>query len=234
MSRENKKANTVWEKVNYLRNTNRFGGEDVLHGITDDFYELHGDRYYGDDNAIVGGLASIGGRHVTIIAQSKGKNSRERVSCNYGMPLPEGYRKALRLMKQANKFGRPIVNIIDTPGAYPGIEAEARGQAEAIAQNLYCMSSLKVPIIAIIIGEGGSGGALAMSVANKIIMLQNAIFSVVSPEGCASILWKDRKLAPKAAENLKITAHDLFALGIVDEIVEEKGTLEYICMSLKK
>lgn len=209
--------NDVWKKVIMVRTAGRFTGKDIISNSFRDFIELHGDRYYGDDAAIIGGLAWLGDRAVTVIAHNKSDKE-----ANYGMPLPEGYRKSLRLMQQAEKFGRPIVNIIDTPGAYPGIEAEERGQAEAIARNLFIMSGLKVPIISLVIGEGGSGGALALSVANKLFMLDNAIFSVVSPEGCASILWKDKSLAAKAAMHLKLTAADLYSMGVIDGIIIEK------------
>lgn len=223
----------VWKKIITIRNENRFNSMNVLNSVFNSFYELHGDRLYGDDRAIIGGLAFLDDRSVTVIAQYKGSNPKERDESNYGMPLPEGYRKAIRLMKQAEKFDRPIINIIDTPGAYPGIEAEKRGQAEAIARSLYEMSRIRVPIISIITGEGGSGGALAMAVANKIIMLENSIFSVVSPEGCASILWRDKNLAPQAAENLRITAQDLYSLGIIDEIISEKESFDHMCIDLK-
>ena len=230
------KENTgdVWKKVLAIRNGNRFKSLEILSGIVDSVFELHGDRYFGDDKAIVGGLADLKRTALTVIAQNKGINSKEQIERQYGMPLPEGYRVALRLMKQAVKFNRPIVCIIDTPGAYPGVEAEKRGQAESIARNLFEMSRLKVPVISVIIGEGGSGGALALGVANKIIMCENAIFSVVSPEGCASILWRDSKLAPKAAESLKLTANDLYKLEVVDEIISEENGVSEICSRLRQ
>lgn len=223
--------NEVWKKVMTVRTAGRFIGKDMIHNIFDDFFELHGDRYYGDDAAIMGGIARLEGRVITVIAQNK---NHKDLKTNYGMPLPEGYRKSLRLMKQAEKFGRPIITIIDTPGAYPGVEAEERGQAEAIARNLFTMSNIKVPIITLVIGEGGSGGALALSVANKIFMLENSIFSVVSPEGCASILWKDKKLAAKAAMHLKLTAANLYSMGIVDGIILEKEKHGDIYIEIKK
>lgn len=223
------KINKVWEKVLVARGKNRVSGEDILHNVFDSFFELHGDRFYGDDKSIISGIAELEDFPVTVIAQNK-KNTKES---HYGMPYPEGYRKALRLMEQANKFGRPIINIIDTPGAYPGIEAEMRGQAEAIAQNLYRMASINVPIIALIIGEGGSGGALALSLANKIYMLENAIFSVVSPEGCASILWKDKRKSAEAAYFLKLTATDLFSLGVIDGIIDESKELQNIYRNIR-
>ncbi|SUN50657.1 acetyl-CoA carboxylase subunit alpha [Streptococcus dysgalactiae subsp. dysgalactiae] len=191
--------------------------------IFDDFMELHGDRHFSDDGAIVGGLAYLAGQPVTVIGIQKGKNLQDNLARNFGQPNPEGYRKALRLMKQAEKFGRPVVTFINTAGAYPGVGAEERGQGEAIAKNLMEMSDLKVPIIAIIIGEGGSGGALALAVADQVWMLENTMYAVLSPEGFASILWKDGSRATEAAELMKITASELYQMGIVDRIISEHG-----------
>lgn len=189
--------------------------------IFDDFFECHGDRTFGDDEAIVGGIAKYRGLPVTVIGHQRGKDTKENIRRNFGMPHPEGYRKALRLMKQADKFKRPIICFIDTKGAYPGKAAEERGQSEAIARNLLEMAGLKVPVICIVIGEGGSGGALALGVGNRIYMLENSTYSVISPEGAAAILWKDSALAKNAAETMKITAPDLKELGIIDAIIPE-------------
>ena len=189
--------------------------------IFDDFIELHGDRYFRDDKSIVCGLANIENQNYTVIAEQKGRNTKENIERNFGMPNPEAYRKALRFMKQAEKFGRPIITFIDTKGAYPGIGAEERGQGEAIARNLMEMSDLEVPIIAIVIGEGSSGGALAIGVGDKVLMLENAVYSILSPEGYASILWKDSSRAEEAAEKMKLTAKDLLELGIIDEVLKE-------------
>ena len=183
--------------------------------------ELHGDRAFRDDGAMIGGLALLDGQPVTVIGVQKGRNTKDNITRNFGMPSPEGYRKALRLMKQAEKFNRPIINFIDTPGAFCGIEAEERGQGEAIARNLMEMSDLKVPVLSIVIGEGGSGGALAIGVGNEVWMLENATYSILSPEGFASILWKDSKKAKEAAEIMKITAKDLKSLGIIEQVIEE-------------
>ena len=191
--------------------------------IFDDFMELHGDRHFADDGAIVGGIARLAGRPVTVIGIQKGKNLQENVKRNFGQPNPEGYRKALRLMKQAEKFGRPVVTFINTTGAYPGVGAEERGQGEAIACNLLEMSDLKVPIIAIIIGEGGSGGALALAVADKVWMLEHSMYAILSPEGFASILWKDGSRATEAAELMKITAGELYNMGVIDKVIPEHG-----------
>ncbi len=210
-----------WEKVQLARMAERPTSEDYIHLIFDDFIELHGDRLYSDDKAIIGGIGKLNGMPVTVIGQQKGRTTKENLDRNFGMPHPEGYRKSLRLMKQAEKFGRPIVCFVDTPGAYCGIGAEERGQGEAIARNLYEMSMLKVPIISIVIGEGGSGGALAVAVSDQVWMLENAIYSILSPEGFASILWKDSKRAQEAAEVMKITADDLLGLGIIEKIIEE-------------
>ncbi|MGT2961221.1 acetyl-CoA carboxylase carboxyl transferase subunit alpha [Streptococcus caballi] len=191
--------------------------------IFDDFMELHGDRHFADDGAIVGGLAYLSGRPVTVIGVQKGKNLQDNLKRNFGQPNPEGYRKALRLMKQAEKFARPVITFINTAGAYPGVGAEERGQGEAIARNLMEMSDLKVPIIAIIIGEGGSGGALALAVADKVWMLEHTMYAVLSPEGFASILWKDGSRAPEAAELMKITAGQLLNMDVVDKVIPERG-----------
>jgi acetyl-CoA carboxylase carboxyl transferase subunit alpha len=188
-----------------------------------DFMELHGDRRFADDKAIVGGIGYINNIPVTIIGHQKGRNTKDNLKRHFGMAHPEGYRKALRLMEQAERFGRPVINLIDTPGAYPGIGAEERGQSEAIAYNLYKMSGLKTPIISIITGEGGSGGALALGIADRVFMLSNAIYSVISPEGCAAILWKDATKADEAAESLKLTAPNLLEFGIIDDIIDEPG-----------
>lgn len=191
--------------------------------IFDDFMELHGDRHFADDGAIVGGIARLEGRPVTVIGIQKGKNLQENLKRNFGQPNPEGYRKALRLMKQAEKFGRPVVTFINTAGAYPGVGAEERGQGEAIARNLLEMSDLKVPIIAIIIGEGGSGGALALAVSDKVWMLEHSMYAILSPEGFASILWKDGSRATEAAELMKITAGELYNMDVVDKVIPEHG-----------
>ncbi len=210
-----------WDRVQISRSAERPTSLDYISYIFDDFIELHGDRQFGDDPAIVGGIAGLNGRSVTVIGQQKGRTTKENIRRNFGMPSPEGYRKALRLMKQAEKFNRPIICFIDTPGAYCGIEAEERGQGEAIARNLYEMAGLTVPVLSIVIGEGGSGGALAMAVANEVWTMENSIYSILSPEGFATILWKDGKRAKEAAEVMKITANDLQELGIVEDIIEE-------------
>jgi acetyl-CoA carboxylase carboxyl transferase subunit alpha len=194
---------------------------DYLENLFEDWQELHGDRNFMDDQAIVGGLARFGGRPVMVIGHQKGRSTKENVQRNFGMPRPEGYRKALRLMSLAEHFGRPIITFIDTPGAYPGIGAEERGQAEAIAKNILVMSRLDVPILTVVIGEGGSGGALAIAVANRILMLENAIYSVISPEACASILWRDSTQGPLAAEALRYTAQDCLGLGVCEEVLPE-------------
>ena len=212
---------TAWEKVQLSRSITRPAALDYVKSIFKDFIEFHGDRYYGDDGAIVGGIAKIGGMPVTVIAQQKGKSTKENIVRNFGMPSPEGYRKALRLMKEAERFGRPVICFVDTPGAFCGIEAEERGQGEAIARNLYEMSGLKVPVLTIVIGEGGSGGALAMAVSNEVYMMENATYSILSPEGFASILWKDSKRAGEASEVMKITAGDLLKLKVIEKIIPE-------------
>lgn len=210
-----------WDRVQVARHPERPTTLDYVNKIFTDFIELHGDRVYGDDAAIVGGIAAFNGQPVTIIGHQRGKSTKENIRRNFGMPHPEGYRKALRLMYQAEKFGRPIICFIDTKGAYPGKAAEERGQSEAIARNLFEMAGLRVPVISVVIGEGGSGGALALGVANKILMLENSTYSVISPEGAASILWKDATLAKQAAEAMKITALDLKEMGIIDDIIPE-------------
>lgn len=213
---------TAWDRVQISRGANRPTSLDYISEIFDEFIELHGDRAFGDDPAIVGGLAVIDGVSLTVIGQQKGRTTKENVRRHFGMPAPEGYRKAMRLMKQAEKFNRPIICFVDTPGAYCGIDAEERGQGEAIARNLFEMSSLKVPVLSIVIGEGGSGGALAMAVGNEVWMLENATYSVLSPEGFATILWKDGKRAADAAKVMKITADNLKTLGVIEKIVTEE------------
>ncbi|WP_153730650.1 acetyl-CoA carboxylase carboxyltransferase subunit alpha [Sporosarcina obsidiansis] len=210
-----------WDRVQVARHPERPTTKDYIQSLFEDFIELHGDRNFGDDEAIIGGIASFEQNPITIIGHQRGKDTKENVRRNFGMPHPEGYRKALRLMKQAEKFNRPIICFIDTKGAYPGKAAEERGQSEAIARNLVEMAGLKVPVISIVIGEGGSGGALALGVANHIHMLENSTYSVISPEGAASILWKDPTLAKQAAEAMKITAPDLKEMKIIDEIIPE-------------
>lgn len=215
---------TAWDRVQLARQLGRPKALDYIEAIFEDFIELHGDRNFGDDKAIVGGIATLNKKPVTVIGEQKGKNIKQNMERNFGMPEPEGYRKALRLMKQAEKFGRPIITFIDTPGAYPGMGAEERGQGEAIARNIMEMASLKVPIICIIIGEGSSGGALAIGVGDKILMLENAVYSILSPEGFASILYKDSSKAKQAAQNMKMTAADLKKLGIIDQVIVEAKT----------
>ena len=215
---------TAWQRVELSRRKDRPVGSDYIDALFTDFVEFHGDRYFADDKAIIGGVARFHGMPVTVIAQAKGRNTKENIERNFGMPKPEGYRKALRLMKQAEKFNRPIINFIDTPGAFCGIEAEERGQGEAIARNIYEMSGLKVPVVSIIIGEGGSGGALAMATADEVWMLENSIYSILSPEGFASILWKDSSKAKEAAEVMKLTAENLKSQGIVERVFAEPET----------
>ncbi len=212
---------TDWQRVQLARHPKRPYTLDYIERICDRFEELHGDRRFGDDAAIVAGLGWIDGNPVMIIGQQKGRDTKQKILRNFGCPKPEGYRKALRLMKLAEKFQRPILCLIDTQGAYPGVDAEERGQAEAIARNLLEMAKLEVPVVAVVIGEGGSGGALALGVADRVMMLENANYSVISPEGCASILWKDSSQAPKAAEALRLTAPHLLDLGVIDSIVKE-------------
>ena len=205
------------------RDQGRLTALDFAQGIFDDFIELHGDRNFRDDGAIIGGIGRLNGQAVTVVGIQKGRNLQDNLNRNFGQPHPEGYRKALRLMKQAEKFGRPVVTFINTAGAYPGVGAEERGQGEAIARNLMEMSDLKVPIVAIIIGEGGSGGALALAVADKVWMLENTIYSILSPEGFATILWKDGSRSEEAAELMKITSGELLNMGIVDKVIPERG-----------
>lgn len=212
----------AFESVKIARDSKRPTGLDYINAIFHEFFELHGDRRFADDAAIVGGVAWLGRQPVTVIAIEKGHTIKERNARLSGAPHPEGYRKALRLMQQADKFGRPIICFVDTSGAYCGIGAEARGQGQAIAENLVTMMGLKVPIISIFIGEGGSGGALALGVANRVWMLEHAVYSVISPEGCASILWKDAKKADAAADNLKLTAQDAYRFGFIEKIISEK------------
>lgn len=212
---------TPWQKSQVARYLERPTTLDYIKYIFTDFVELHGDRLYGDDMAIVGGLAYLEGQPVTVVGHQKGKEVKENVSRNFGMPHPEGYRKALRLMRQAEKFNRPVICFVDTPGAFPGIGAEERGQGEAIARNLMELFCLKIPVIVVVCGEGGSGGALALAVGDRICMLEHAIYSVISPEGCASIIWKDSNRAVEAASALKLTAQDLLNFGVIDEIISE-------------
>lgn len=213
---------TAYQRVKLARDNSRPTGIDYLKNVFEGFVELHGDRSYRDDTAIVGGIARLNGVPVTVIAIEKGHSAKERAFRNCGAPHPEGYRKALRLMKQAEKFGRPVICFVDTSGAYCGIGAEERGQGQAIAENLMELSTLCVPVISVLIGEGGSGGALALAVADRVWMLQNAVYSVISPEGCASILWKDAAKAETAAEHLKLTAEDAKSLGIIERILSEQ------------
>lgn len=237
--RQSVQAKDAWERVTISRKNDRPVGQDYIRTLFFDFLEFHGDRCYGDDPAIIGGIARFAGIPVTVIAQAKGKSTKENVAHHFGMPSPEGYRKALRLMKQAEKFKRPILLFVDTPGAFCGIEAEERGQGEAIARNLFEMSSMKVPILSVVIGEGGSGGALALAVADEVWMLENAIYSVLSPEGFASILWKDSKRASEAAEVMKLTAADLKKLGVIEAVIAEpevytEETMQSVVFVLQK
>lgn len=230
---------TAWDRVTLARQLERPKASDYIDSIFEDFIEFHGDRCFGDDKAIIGGIATLNKMPVTVIGEQKGKNVKENMERNFGMPEPEGYRKALRLMKQAEKFKRPIITFIDTPGAYPGMGAEERGQGEAIARSIMEMSSLKVPIICTIIGEGSSGGALAIGVGDKIVMLENAVYSILSPEGFASILYKDSTKAKEAAQNMKMTAKDLKKLEIIDKIIKEsedgaQNDFETIVEEIKK
>src|SRR5207244_35866 len=212
---------TAWQRTQPARHVRRPHARDFYRLLFDDFIELHGDRVYGDDPAIVGGLARFEGRSVVVVGHQKGRETREKIARNFGMPHPEGYRKALRLMQLAEKFGKPVLALIDTPGAYPGVGAEERGQAEAIARNLRAMAALRTPMVAVVTGEGGSGGALAIGMGNRVLMLEYAIYSVISPEGCAAILWGDAAKAPEAAESMRITSSDHLRLGVIDAIVPE-------------
>lgn len=237
--RQSVQVKDAWERVTISRKNDRPVGQDYIRILFSDFLEFHGDRCYGDDPAIIGGIARFAGIPVTVIAQAKGKSTKENVAHHFGMPSPEGYRKALRLMKQAEKFKRPILLFVDTPGAFCGIEAEERGQGEAIARNLFEMSSMKVPVLSVVIGEGGSGGALALAVADEVWMLENAIYSVLSPEGFASILWKDSKRASEAAEVMKLTAADLKKLGVIEAVIAEpevytEETMQSVVFVLQK
>ena len=216
-------SNPSWERVQLARHPKRPHSLDYIQRLIADFEELHGDRAFGDDHAIVAGLGWFEERPVTVIGQQKGRDTKQKVFRNFGMPQPEGYRKAMRVMHLAAKFSRPVITLLDTPGAYPGKDAEERGQAEAIAQNLREMSRLAVPVIVIVIGEGGSGGALALGVGNRVYMLENAVYSVISPESCASIIYRDASQAPRAAEALKMTAPDALELGLIDGIIAEPG-----------
>jgi acetyl-CoA carboxylase carboxyl transferase subunit alpha len=211
----------AWKRVQLARHPKRPHALDYIERVFTDFSELHGDRYFGDDPAIVAGFAFFDGKPVVIVAEQKGRDTKQKLHRNFGMPKPEGYRKAMRVMQVAAKFGRPVITLLDTPGAYPGIDAEERGQAEAIARNLREMARLSCPVITVCIGEGGSGGALALGVGNRVYMLENAIYSVISPESCAAIIWRDSAKAELAAGALKITAVDLQSLGLIDEIVPE-------------
>lgn len=227
-----------WDRIQIARFSDRPTTLDYIERFIEDFVELHGDRYFGDDRAIISGIGRFEGIAVTVIGHQKGKDTKENLKRNFGMPNPEGYRKALRLMKQAEKFKRPVITFIDTPGAYPGLGAEERGQGEAIASNLMEMSRLKTPIVSIVIGEGGSGGALALGIADKVAMLENSIYSVISPEGLASILWKDASQAEKGANVMKLTANDLLSLKVIDEIITEpRGgahkDVDYIASNIK-
>lgn len=233
-----KKARSAWDRVQISRRKGRPVGSDYIENLFTNFIELHGDRCFKDDKAIIGGIAYFEGMPATVIAQAKGRNTRENIERNFGMPSPDGYRKALRLMKQAEKFGRPVICFVDTPGAFCGLEAEERGQGEAIARNLFEMSGLKTPVLSVVIGEGGSGGALAMAVANEVWMLENSVYSILSPEGFASILWKDSKRASEAAEVMRLTADDLLRLQIIEKVIPEpehysEESLEIVCAVMK-
>ena len=237
MEQETQKL-SAWDRQLLIRDKNRPTVRDYIPRIFTDFYELHGDRGVGDDGALIGGICRLNGTPVTVLAQVKGRNIRENKASNFAMPHPEGYRKALRLAHQAEKFHRPVICLIDTPGAFCGVEAEERGQGEAIARNIAEFMMLRTPVISVVLGEAGSGGALALAVADEVWMMQNAIYSILSPEGFASILWKDGKRAPEAAEVMKLTAGDLKELGIVEEIVEEPGeftvdTMPVVCEELR-
>lgn len=224
----------AFKRVQEARHPERPYTLDILATVFTDFIELHGDRRYADDPAMISGFAKLDGIEVAVVGQQKGRDTNERRYRNFGMPKPEGYRKAMRVMNLAEKFRRPIITFIDTPGAYPGIDAEERGQAEAIAFNLKEMATLTVPIIVVVIGEGGSGGALAIGVGDRVIMMENSVYSVISPEGCAAILWKDASEAPRAADCLKMTAQHLLELGIIDEVVPETAQWKYTDASEEK
>jgi acetyl-CoA carboxylase carboxyl transferase subunit alpha len=213
---------SAWDRVRLARHPDRPHALDYISELTTDFVELHGDRTFGDDRALIGGLANFAGRSVMVLGHQKGRDTKENIARNFGMARPEGYRKAERLMRHAEKFGMPVITFIDTPGAEPGIGSEERGQSTAIAESLLTMAGLRTPIVAVIIGEGGSGGALAIGVADRVLMLENAIYSVASPEASATILWKDIAKASEAAETMKITALDLYGFGMIDEIVPEE------------
>ena len=222
----------AWDRVQISRMNDRPVGSDYIRELFTDFIEFHGDRYFADDKAVIGGVARFRGIPVTVIAQAKGTNTKENIERNFGMPSPDGYRQALRLMKQAEKFGRPVICFVDTPGAFCGLEAEERGQGEAIARNIYEMSALKVPVLSVIIGEGGSGGALAMAVADEVWMMENSVYSILSPEGFASILWKDSSKAKEAAGVMRLTAEDLYRMGIVEQVFAEPS--RYTVENLKE
>ena len=225
LSSDKKDILTPAQKVSLARNINRPHIDDFIHALFTDFFEQKGDHLYDEDRSILGGIARYHGIPVTVVGHRKGHNAQDNVAYNFGMPCPEGYRKALRIMEQADKFHRPIITFVDTPGAYPGKEAEEHGQGEAIARNLAVMSRLSVPVICVVTGEGNSGGALALSVANKILMLENAVYSVLSPEGFASILWKDKKCAPEAADKMKLTAEDVVAAQAAERMIKEPEKL---------
>jgi acetyl-CoA carboxylase carboxyl transferase subunit alpha len=215
------KGLTPWDRVQLARHPKRPHTKDYIELIFDNFYELHGDRFCGDDPSVIAGIGYFYGKPVAVIGHEKGRDTKERMKRNFGMPNPEGYKKANRIMKLAEKFGFPVITFVDTPGAFPGIEAEEHNQSKAIADSIYTMLYLKVPTVSVIIGEGGSGGALALAAADRVYMLQNSVYSVISPEGCAAILWKDQKAVEKAAEALKLTAQDLLQLGVIDGIIPE-------------
>lgn len=233
------KKGSAWEKVEIARNPKRKTALDYIDKVFDEFLELHGDRISKDDKAIVCGLARIDDQNFTVIAEQKGRSTKENIERNFGMPNPESYRKGMRFMNQAEKFNRPVITFIDTKGAYPGIEAEEKGQGEAIASSMLKLSSLKVPVIAIVVGEGSSGGALALGIGNKVYMLENAIYSILSPEGYASILWKDPSRAKEAAEKMKLTANDLYNFKVIDKIIKEpenitEESFEKLCADIRK
>lgn len=219
--REAKPASPTWERVLLARHVARPHTLDFIRALSQEFVELHGDRHFGDDGALVGGLAQFDGRAVVMLGHQKGRDTKENIARNFGMPRAEGYRKGLRLMEHAERFGMPLITFIDTPGAYPGKEGEERGISMALAENIMAMCKLRVPIISLVTGEGGSGGALAIGVADRVLMLENSIYSVASPEACAAILWRDASQAPAAAEAMKVTAHDLQTFGIADEVLPE-------------